>query len=104
MDIPYVKPPADLGHILDAQQIAIETKIHEAQEAQNAQDAVDASTTVTLSREMLPAVRRELEKKGYSIAYRPDICARIHPQYEYVIAWGRIDNYRDPRTGKRLPR
>jgi hypothetical protein len=101
MDIPYVTPPADLRHILDAQQIAVATKIQEAQEAQ---DAPTASATVTLSREMLPAVRRELEKKNYSIVYRPDICARIHPQYEYVITWGRIDNYRNPLTGKRLPR
>jgi hypothetical protein len=104
MDIPYVYPPADLRHILDAQQLAIETKILEAQDAQEAQDAPNASATVTLSREMLAAVRRELEKKNYSIVYRPDICARLHPQYEYVIAWGEIDNYRDPRTGKRLPR
>jgi hypothetical protein len=98
MDIPYVKPPADLEHILDAQQSAVEAKILEAQ------DARTRSASVTLAREMLPAVRRELEKKNYAIIYRPDICARTHPQYEYVITWGRIDNYRNPLTGKRLPR
>lgn len=78
MDIPYVEPPADLRHILDAQQSAVEAKILEAQGTRA------RSASVTLSREMLPAVRRELEEKSYAIVYRPDICARIHPQYEYV--------------------